>query len=377
MSILIDMQKGFPMLVLPVLLATTLSIAGGNASLAESSSTDSSTNETTKTTADASTISPADQAKKRALIVDIYSDTGTSDRIANSLQETANIIEKRLIRSLTAEYSKDPKVGPDQAAVKANADTAKIMKRFRELITEHQSDLVVNAQTTFNNVTDQNLTFDEVNYIASFYKSPTGKKSATLIPKSSETAVAVMRKALDPYVAKLKEESLTGKPAGTCTAEADANLQGISTGTQQRIKKMLDLGRFTSLMAESVKVEVDQSSKAVIPMIERDPSLNAEEKTEKIKAFKKFSELLTTRIDFAKVMEPYIIAEFAKNFTDEDLDNMIAYYEDPHSQTVLVKWPKLLSEAMTALSQSVEPKLQRLLDDSIAQTMPAQPHSAQ
>ncbi len=378
MSILIDLKKAISFGITATLLASVVGLAVETASLAQTStSADKETQKSTDSSGSSSTTDPATEAKKRALISDIYADTGTSERIANSLQETANIIEKRLVRALTNEYSKEPKVSPDAAAARATADTTKIMKRFRELIAQHQSDLVVEAQTAFNKITDQYLTFEEINYIATFYKSPTGKKSALLIPKSSQSAVLVMRQALDPYVAKLKDESITGQPAGPCTAEANVDLQGISAERQARIKKMLELGRFTKLMSESVKVEIDQASAAVIPMIERDPSLNSDEKAEKIKAFKKFSELLSSRIDFAKVMEPYIIAEFGRNFTDEDIENMIAYYEDPHSQTVLVKWPQILSEAMSALNQSVEPKLQKLLDESIAQTMPPATHKTQ
>jgi uncharacterized protein len=80
-----------------------------------------------------------------------------------------------------------------------------------------------------------------------------------------------------------------------------------------------------------------------------------------------------------KSMKPEFVTLYVQNFTEEEIDGMVAFYKSPSGQAVLNKMPQLMTAAMK-LTQSrmvdVQPKLKALTDDLTKQLEAATPKSS-
>jgi hypothetical protein len=80
-----------------------------------------------------------------------------------------------------------------------------------------------------------------------------------------------------------------------------------------------------------------------------------------------------------KSLEPQFVTLYAENFTEDEIDGMLAFYKSPTGQSVLNKMPKLTTAAMQ-LAQSrmvdVQPKLKALMEDMREQMQAATPKSS-
>jgi hypothetical protein len=80
-----------------------------------------------------------------------------------------------------------------------------------------------------------------------------------------------------------------------------------------------------------------------------------------------------------KSMEPQFVTLYAQNFTEDEIDGMLAFYKSPTGQSVLNKMPQLTTSAMQ-LTQSrmvdVQPKLKALMEDMTKQMAAATPKSS-
>ena len=79
-----------------------------------------------------------------------------------------------------------------------------------------------------------------------------------------------------------------------------------------------------------------------------------------------------------KTMEPEFVTLYTQNFTEEEIDGMVAFYKSPTGQSVLNKMPQLMTAAMQ-LTQSrmvdIQPKLKALTEDLTKQLEEATPKS--
>ncbi len=304
-------------------------------------------------------------------IKELYKNCGAGEQMTTSLSDTADVIEKRLSAKFVEVFSKDSSLTASQVQERAQGDSSRIMKRFRELLSQQSSELSNDAEKIFTDVVSDNLQDDEVNYISSFYKTDTGQKSLKLLPKSSAAATKNMKEAIEPYMLKLKDEAIGGAPAGECDIHLSVDLKDVPEEKKAKVKRLLEVSNFNQLMADTVKVQSGEQSNIIVRRIQNDQVMSPEEKEKRINGVKKFFDLITTRIDFAKVLEPYMVLEFSKDFTAQDLDHMIAYYEDPHAKAVQIKWSRILKETIDKTNQIMDPKLQKMLGTAIEETMRA------
>jgi len=71
-----------------------------------------------------------------------------------------------------------------------------------------------------------------------------------------------------------------------------------------------------------------------------------------------------------KTMEPAYIEIYARNFTEEQIDDLIAFYKTPTGQVMLAKTPDIARESMQAgiaKMTTLQPEIRRLIQDFAAQ----------
>jgi hypothetical protein len=80
-----------------------------------------------------------------------------------------------------------------------------------------------------------------------------------------------------------------------------------------------------------------------------------------------------------KSLEPDILDLYAKTFTDEDLDGMLAFYKSPAGISMVQKLPGLMTQAMQ-LTQSrivaLQPQLKQMISDFSSETAPKESQPA-
>ena len=77
-----------------------------------------------------------------------------------------------------------------------------------------------------------------------------------------------------------------------------------------------------------------------------------------------------------KVMEPTYIDLYAKTFTDEELDAIIAFYKSPAGASMVAKTPMLTAEAQKISQEkmlALQPQLTQLIQDFIRQVAASAP----
>jgi hypothetical protein len=88
---------------------------------------------------------------------------------------------------------------------------------------------------------------------------------------------------------------------------------------------------------------------------------------------KKMFTLIETQISW-KSLEPDYIEIYAKNFTDEQLDGIIAFYKSPAGVAMIEKLPTLTAEGMQ-LAQTrmtaIQPQLMQMIQDFAKSAAPA------
>lgn len=77
-----------------------------------------------------------------------------------------------------------------------------------------------------------------------------------------------------------------------------------------------------------------------------------------------------------KALEPDFVSLYSQNFTEDELDGMIAFYKSPSGQAVLNKMPQLMTASMQLVQQKmmvIQPKLKELQDQFMAQLAASSP----
>jgi len=87
---------------------------------------------------------------------------------------------------------------------------------------------------------------------------------------------------------------------------------------------------------------------------------------------KKVFALIETEMSW-KNLEPDYIELYAKNFTDEQLDGIIAFYKSPAGAALAAKLPTLTTEGMQLVQtkmMAIQPQLQQLIQDFAKRQVP-------
>ena len=93
---------------------------------------------------------------------------------------------------------------------------------------------------------------------------------------------------------------------------------------------------------------------------------------------KKVFELIQSQLGW-KSLEPEYVDIYAKNFTDEQLDVILAFYKSPTGVALVEKLPTLTTQGMQIAQDrmvALQPKLKQMLDDFAKSAANAAPSSS-
>jgi hypothetical protein len=93
---------------------------------------------------------------------------------------------------------------------------------------------------------------------------------------------------------------------------------------------------------------------------------------------KKLFALVESRVGW-KAIEPDIIDLYARNFTDEDLDGILAFYKSPAGVSMITKMPAMAAQAMQisqARVTALMPELKQMTEDFEKAAKAAKPDAA-
>jgi hypothetical protein len=80
--------------------------------------------------------------------------------------------------------------------------------------------------------------------------------------------------------------------------------------------------------------------------------------------YSQMTELMREDLSWSR-MQPMIIDVYARNFSDQEIDDMIAFYKTETGQTVIEKLPVVMQESMMGsqtLMQGLMPKIQKIAE---------------
>lgn len=159
------------------------------------------------------------------------------------------------------------------------------------------------------------------------------------------------------------------------TAHAD------DASRRAKAREMLQLLHTGQLLDQTMKRMMDQEAMATARNLVKN-TVNPEDRAKLDDFQKKISQLMDSKMGW-KALEPDYVNMYANNFTDEQLDAILAFYKSPAGVALVDKLPTLTSQAKQiaqAKMAAFRPLLKQMLDDfakttATERTAPAQsPH---
>jgi uncharacterized protein len=130
-----------------------------------------------------------------------------------------------------------------------------------------------------------------------------------------------------------------------------------------KAKEMISLLHMDRLVAQMMDAMTQQTNAFTKQMVGKNITPQDQAKLDDFQ--KKVFNLIESQVSW-KVLEPEYTDLYAKTFTDEELDGILAFYKSPAGVSMVEKLPTLTSEAMQ-LSQSrmmaIEPQLKQMIQD--------------
>lgn len=156
--------------------------------------------------------------------------------------------------------------------------------------------------------------------------------------------------------------------AGTAFAQSK-----ISDEKKVLIKELLAVTHSVQNSEGVVNLMVDQIEKETVetlkPMIERNSSLSSAKKAALQKemidsskrAAERMRELFREKIDYGRLIEEVSEEIYDAHYSNDELKDLIAFYESPTGQKTVRITPQILSESMLKTSQRLSPQIQEIV----------------
>jgi hypothetical protein len=135
------------------------------------------------------------------------------------------------------------------------------------------------------------------------------------------------------------------------------------TTRRAKAKEMMALLHLDRLMKQMMDATMAQVNTVSKQMAARSATPDAQAKIDKFQ--QKVLDLMQSQMQW-KDLEPIYVDLYAKAFTDEELDGIIAFYKSPAGVSMLEKMPQLTAEAQKIGQErmrAVQPQLEQLMQD--------------
>jgi len=143
-------------------------------------------------------------ASKRAVINELLEVTGAKENFAKVLDSVFAMEEIQSSRSIESRINDDKSTSPEEKKEllqKAQASSDRIAKRFRDYFTT-ELNLQAGVEEISISLYDKYFTEDELRDLVAFYKSSTGKKAITVLPKLFSDSMTMVSEKYDSKIAE-------------------------------------------------------------------------------------------------------------------------------------------------------------------------------
>jgi hypothetical protein len=150
--------------------------------------------------------------------------------------------------------------------------------------------------------------------------------------------------------------------AVSCSAHAD---EASKKAKAEKLLGVMHMDQTMGLMMDSMKTQMD---KAIMQSAETDSMSDAQRKM-MVNFETQAMQLISDSVKW-QTIEPEYVALYTKNFSEEELDGMLTFYNSPVGQAVLTKMPSMLNESMQIAQKHVEsvaPQIKALQDKLMQQ----------
>ena len=165
-------------------------------------------------------------------------------------------------------------------------------------------------------------------------------------------------------------------PASSETERADPT--AASENKQELILEILSAAGDDQMAAQMIQVFLVQLRPAYRDMIaeimKTEQDLTEEEKAllvERLDDFERFAErfsaLLPERLDFESVRIAVYAPLYDRNFDEQELKEIAAFYKSPTGQKVLQVMPGLMEEGMKATFRATQPRVMEVVGEVLAE----------
>ncbi|NJK92969.1 MAG: DUF2059 domain-containing protein [Blastochloris sp.] len=110
---------------------------------------------------------------------------------------------------------------------------------------------------------------------------------------------------------------------------------------------------------DSVLGQMDSVMKSSMDMALQGQAMNADSKALQEKLQSRMATIIKEEMSWDK-MKDFYIQVYAENFTQEEIDGMIAFYDSPIGKAVTAKMPQVTIKSMTQMQQRMGPLMERI-----------------
>ena len=128
--------------------------------------------------------------------------------------------------------------------------------------------------------------------------------------------------------------------------------------TTESIEKLLDVMQAES-MIDSIKPQIDNMMKASMQQALQGRTMSPDERKVLENFRAKSTAVVQKELTMAK-LKPLYIDIYAKNFNQEEIDGLIAFYSSPTGKAFVAKMPAVMQSIMLEMPRRLNPMMQEI-----------------
>ncbi len=135
-------------------------------------------------------------------------------------------------------------------------------------------------------------------------------------------------------------------------------LANAAAPTPQSIEQLLTLTRAEKIL-DAIKPQMAAMIKAGMDQALKDRKPGAEERKVLDDYVDESMKIMNTELTMDRLM-PLYVQTYSSNFTQEEVDGMIAFYQSPAGKSMIAKTPQLMQGLMTGMQPLMVPMTEKI-----------------
>jgi hypothetical protein len=146
--------------------------------------------------------------------------------------------------------------------------------------------------------------------------------------------------------------------------------------TTESIESLLRVTKVEAIL-ESLYVSMEAAMRQAMVRSVADRTLTPAQKHFLDHAPQRYVAVMREELSWASV-KPLYIQIYQENFSQEEIDGLVAFYDSPVGRTTIEKLPAVMQQSMMAMQDRIRPfvaKMQAAVDQSVAEAMAVTPET--